>query len=39
VTPIFVATGDAVARVADGRVDPALEQPGVQCLAVDVRDP
>jgi photosystem II stability/assembly factor-like uncharacterized protein len=35
VTPLFVATGDAVARVADGRAEPVLEQPGAQCLAVD----
>jgi photosystem II stability/assembly factor-like uncharacterized protein len=39
VTPLFVATGDAVARVANGRAEIVLEQPGAQCVAVDVRNP
>jgi photosystem II stability/assembly factor-like uncharacterized protein len=39
VTPLFVATGDAVARVVEGRVDLVLETPGAQCVAVDPRDP
>ena len=38
-TPLFVATGDAIARVADGRAEIVLEQPGAQCVAVDVRNP
>ena len=37
--PIFVATGDAVARVGDGQAEIVLEQPGAQCVVVDVRDP
>jgi photosystem II stability/assembly factor-like uncharacterized protein len=39
VTPLFVATGDAVARVADGRAEIVLEQPGAQCVSVDARNP
>jgi photosystem II stability/assembly factor-like uncharacterized protein len=39
VTPLFVATGDAVARVADGRAEIVLEQPGAQCVTVDARNP
>jgi hypothetical protein len=39
VTPLFVTTGDAVVRVAGGRAEPVLEQPGAQCVAVDARDP
>ena len=38
-TPLFVATGDAVARVEDGRAEVVLEQPGAQCVAVDARNP
>jgi photosystem II stability/assembly factor-like uncharacterized protein len=36
---LFVATGDAVVRIADGRAEPALEQPGAQCVAVDACNP
>jgi len=39
VSPLLVATGDAVARIADGRAEPVLEQPGAQCVAVGSRDP
>jgi photosystem II stability/assembly factor-like uncharacterized protein len=39
VTPLFVATGDAVVRVADGRAEPVLEEPGAQCVAVDSQNP
>jgi photosystem II stability/assembly factor-like uncharacterized protein len=39
VTPLLVATGDAVVRVADGRAEPVLEEVGAQCVAVDARDP
>jgi photosystem II stability/assembly factor-like uncharacterized protein len=39
VTPLFVATGDAVARVEYGRAEIVLEQPGVQCVTVDMRNP
>jgi photosystem II stability/assembly factor-like uncharacterized protein len=39
VTPLFVATGDAVARVADGRANIVLEQPGAQCVTVGARNP
>jgi photosystem II stability/assembly factor-like uncharacterized protein len=39
VTPLFVATGDAVLRVADGRAEPVLDEPGAQCVAIDPRDP
>jgi photosystem II stability/assembly factor-like uncharacterized protein len=35
VTPLFVATGDSVVRVLDGRPERVLEEPGAQCLAVD----
>ena len=38
-TQLFVVTGDAVARVVDGRAEPVLEQPGAQCVTVDARDP
>jgi photosystem II stability/assembly factor-like uncharacterized protein len=38
-SPLFVATGDGVARVADGRAERILEQPGAQCVAVDARNP
>jgi photosystem II stability/assembly factor-like uncharacterized protein len=34
---VFVATGDAIVRVSDGRAQSALEQPGAQCVAVDAR--
>jgi photosystem II stability/assembly factor-like uncharacterized protein len=37
--PLFVATGDAIARVTDGRAEPVLEEPGAQCIAVDARSP
>jgi hypothetical protein len=39
VTPLFVATGDALARVADGHSEAVLQEPGVQCVAVDARSP
>jgi photosystem II stability/assembly factor-like uncharacterized protein len=39
VTPLFVATGDAVMRVADGKAEAVLEQAGAQCVAVDLRSP
>jgi hypothetical protein len=39
VKPLFVATGDAVMRVADGRAEYVLEQIGAQCVAVDARNP
>jgi photosystem II stability/assembly factor-like uncharacterized protein len=39
VNPLFVATSDAVMRVADGTGEPVLEQPGAQCVAVDARNP
>jgi photosystem II stability/assembly factor-like uncharacterized protein len=39
VTPLFVATGDALARVADGRAEFVLREPGVQCVAVDAERP
>ena len=32
-TPLFVSTGDAVARVADGRAEIVLERPGAQSIA------
>jgi photosystem II stability/assembly factor-like uncharacterized protein len=38
VTPLFVATGDAVARVEDGWAEIVLQQPGAQCITVDARD-
>ena len=38
-TPLFVATGDALVRVVDGRAEPVLREPGVQCVAVDARSP
>ncbi len=37
--PLFVSTGDAVARVAGGRAEIVLERPGAQCVAVDARNP
>ena len=36
--PLFVATGNAILRVANGTADPVLEQPGAQCVAVDARN-
>ena len=36
---LFVATGEAVVRVSDGRAEPVLEQPGAQCVAVDAQNP
>ena len=36
---LFVADGDAVVRVAGGRAERVLEEPGAQCVALDVRDP
>jgi photosystem II stability/assembly factor-like uncharacterized protein len=39
VTPLFVATGDAIARVAEGRTQLVLQQPGAQCVSVDAREP
>jgi photosystem II stability/assembly factor-like uncharacterized protein len=38
VNPLFIATGDAVVRVADGTAEPVLEQSGAQCVAVDGRN-
>jgi photosystem II stability/assembly factor-like uncharacterized protein len=38
VTPLFVATGDAVVRVAERRAEPVLEEAGAQCVAVDARN-
>jgi photosystem II stability/assembly factor-like uncharacterized protein len=38
VNPLFVATGDAVVRVADGTAEPVLEQTGAQCVTVDARN-
>jgi photosystem II stability/assembly factor-like uncharacterized protein len=34
VNPLFVATGEAIVRVADGRADAVLEEAGAQCVAV-----
>jgi photosystem II stability/assembly factor-like uncharacterized protein len=39
VTPLFIATGDAVLLVADGRAAAVLEEPGTQCVAVDPQNP
>jgi photosystem II stability/assembly factor-like uncharacterized protein len=39
VVQLFVATGDAVLRVADGSADPVLEVAGAQCVTVDARNP
>jgi photosystem II stability/assembly factor-like uncharacterized protein len=39
VKPLFVATGDAVMRVADGRAEAVLEEAGAQCVAVDAGNP
>src|SRR4051812_28341013 len=36
---IYVATGDGVVTVDDGRATAALEGKGVQCVAVDPNDP
>ena len=36
---LFVATGDAVVRVAERRAEPVLEQIGAQCVAVDMQNP
>jgi photosystem II stability/assembly factor-like uncharacterized protein len=38
VNPLFVATGDAVVRDADGTADLVLERPGAQCISVDARN-
>ena len=38
-TALFVATGDAVMRVADGRAEAVLEEAGAQCVAVDAQNP
>jgi hypothetical protein len=38
-TQLFVATGDAVVRVAEGRAEPVLEEPGAQCVAVNASEP
>jgi photosystem II stability/assembly factor-like uncharacterized protein len=38
-TPLFVATGDAVMRVGGGRAEPVLEEAGAQCVTVDSRNP
>jgi photosystem II stability/assembly factor-like uncharacterized protein len=38
VNPLFVATGNAIVRVADGAADPVLEEHGAQCVAVDARN-
>jgi photosystem II stability/assembly factor-like uncharacterized protein len=35
---LFVATGDAVVRIADGPAEFVLNQPGAQCVAVDPRN-
>ena len=35
---LFVATGDAVVRIADGSAEFVLNQPGAQCVAVDPRN-
>ena len=37
-TPRFVATGDALVRVEGGRAETVLEQDGVQCVAIDLRN-
>ena len=37
--PLFVATGDALARITDGHAEVVLQEPGVQCVAVDARRP
>jgi photosystem II stability/assembly factor-like uncharacterized protein len=39
VTPLFIATGDAVVRVEDGRAEQVLPEEGVQCVAVDPKNP
>jgi photosystem II stability/assembly factor-like uncharacterized protein len=36
---LFVATGDAVVRIADGPAEFVLNQPGAQCVAVEPRNP
>jgi hypothetical protein len=36
---LFVATGNAVVRIADGPAEFVLNQPGAQCVAVDARNP
>jgi photosystem II stability/assembly factor-like uncharacterized protein len=38
VTPLFVATGDAVLLIADGRAEPVFEGAGAQCVTVDERN-
>jgi photosystem II stability/assembly factor-like uncharacterized protein len=38
-TLLFVATGDAVVRVAHGQAKPVLQASGAQCVAVDARNP
>jgi photosystem II stability/assembly factor-like uncharacterized protein len=37
--PLFVATGDAVVRVAGGQGRSVLQASGAQCVAVDARNP
>jgi photosystem II stability/assembly factor-like uncharacterized protein len=39
VTTLFAATGDALARIEDGRVELALAGTGAQCLALDPKRP
>jgi photosystem II stability/assembly factor-like uncharacterized protein len=39
VTPLFVANGDAVMRVANGKAEAVLEEDGAQCVTVDARNP
>jgi photosystem II stability/assembly factor-like uncharacterized protein len=39
VTPLYVATGDAIVRVDSGQAETVLEQGGAQCVAVDARNP
>jgi photosystem II stability/assembly factor-like uncharacterized protein len=38
-TRLFVATGEAIVRVGDGRSETVLEREGAQCVVVDPRDP
>ena len=38
-TPLFVATGDAIVRVDGGQAETVLEQEGAQCVALDLRNP
>jgi photosystem II stability/assembly factor-like uncharacterized protein len=39
VKPPFVATGDGVLRVKEGRAEPVLEEAGAQCVTVDAENP